>query len=301
MQRRQPDAKSETNDAPRSPGQSSSESLDRRDDADLQKTHREGSPRLHPEAYVAIEHSVVPVGHLVYAVGDIHGRADLPARVTSVVGFIIAVIAALGAGCPYATPARAEDTLRGKADIVDGDTIKIAGIPIRLEGIDAPEQRQSCAADENRAIPCGELATKMLAQMIDGAPVTCVLRGKDSYGRLLGDCSTESGSLNARMVRSGWALAFVKYSQLYVGEEQEARTARAGLWQWQFDKPWDWRAGILQEAVGSPESPDGCVIKGNISASGERGSGWPDRIRKTYGRSLRFQHSGLWMMHSGMR
>ena len=24
-----------------------------------------------------MEHSVVPAGHLVYAVGDIHGRADL--------------------------------------------------------------------------------------------------------------------------------------------------------------------------------------------------------------------------------
>ena len=30
-------------------------------------------------------------------------------------------------------------TLTGKADIVDGDTIKVGGIPVRLYGIDAPE------------------------------------------------------------------------------------------------------------------------------------------------------------------
>jgi endonuclease YncB( thermonuclease family) len=29
--------------------------------------------------------------------------------------------------------------LTGKADIVDGDTIRVGGIPVRLYGIDAPE------------------------------------------------------------------------------------------------------------------------------------------------------------------
>ena len=51
---------------------------------------------------------------------------------------------------------------------------------------------------------------------------------------------------------------------------KKLRTTRAGIWQWQFDKPWDWRAGVLQQAVGTPEGPDGCVIKGNISSGGER-------------------------------
>jgi Protein of unknown function (DUF4239) len=34
-------------------------------------------------------------------------------------------------------------TLTGKADIVDGDTIKVGGIPVRLYGIDAPEKAVS--------------------------------------------------------------------------------------------------------------------------------------------------------------
>jgi endonuclease YncB( thermonuclease family) len=211
-------------------------------------------------------------------------------RTQLVARFIAAMVIVLGAGWLYAIPARAEDTLRGNANIVDGDTIDIAGIPIRLEGIDAPEQQQSCTGDNTSTVPCGELATKALARLIGGAPVTCVLLGRDGYDRLLGDCSTEGPSLNAQMVRSGWALAFVKYSQRYVSAEDEARTARAGLWQWQFDKPWDWRAGVLQQAVGSSESLDGCVIKGNISGSGDRIYHMP--FHQHYGRSRIDERTG---------
>jgi endonuclease YncB( thermonuclease family) len=168
-----------------------------------------------------------------------------------------------------ALPALAEDALRGTANIVDGDTIKIAGIPIRLQGIDAPEQLQNCT-DEGNQVACGKLATEALARMIGTAPVTCVLLGQDKYDRLLGECSTDGQSLNARMVRDGWALAFVKYSDRYIAQEKEARAARSGIWQWQFAKPWDWRAGILEEAADTPRGADGCLIKGNINRRGDR-------------------------------
>ena len=183
---------------------------------------------------------------------------------------LMATIAVLlGSAWLYDAPALAEDTLRGKANIVDGDTIDIAGIPIRLKGIDAPEQLQKCTGDGGQ-VACGKLATKALARMIGSAPVTCILLGKDNYDRLLGECSASGQSLNARMVQDGWALAFVKYSDRYIAQEEEARAARAGIWQWQFSKPWEWRAGILEEAAGTPEGPDGCVIKGNINRNGDR-------------------------------
>jgi len=117
-------------------------------------------------------------------------------------------------------PALAEDTLRGKANIVDGDTIDIAGIPIRLQGIDAPEQLQKCTGDGGQ-VACGRLATKALASMVGSAPITCILLGKDNYDRLLGECSSEGQNLNARMVRDGWALTFVKYSERYIAEKKK--------------------------------------------------------------------------------
>jgi hypothetical protein len=115
-----------------------------------------------------------------------------------------------------------------------------------------------------------EVATKALAKMIGGAPVTCLLHGKDRYERLLAECSVDGKSLNKAMVEDGWALAFVKYSDRYSHAEREARSAHAGIWQWRFEKPWDWRAGVLQHAAGATEHPKGCVIKGNIRRSGER-------------------------------
>ena len=57
--------------------------------------------------------------------------------------------------------------LTGKADIVDGDTIKVGSIPVRLDGIDAPEGRQNCERD-GKAYACGKQATKVLANLIAG-------------------------------------------------------------------------------------------------------------------------------------
>lgn len=151
---------------------------------------------------------------------------------------IFAAIAVVGVSLGAA--ALASDTLRGNANIVDGDTIEIAGVPVRLEGIDAPEQRQSCTSESGN-VACGKLATKALARMIGSAPVTCVVHGKDRYDRLLGECSADGKSLNKAMVQDGWALAFVKYSDRYVSSNGrrkltacETMTTRSGKMESRF-------------------------------------------------------------------
>ena len=50
---------------------------------------------------------------------------------------------------PCVVPASAE-TLTGGACIIDADTVEIAGEKLRLEGIDAPESRQTCKRDGKR-------------------------------------------------------------------------------------------------------------------------------------------------------
>ena len=50
---------------------------------------------------------------------------------------------------PCVAPASAE-TLTGGARIIDADTVEIAGEKLRLEGIDAPESRQTCKRDGKR-------------------------------------------------------------------------------------------------------------------------------------------------------
>jgi endonuclease YncB( thermonuclease family) len=165
----------------------------------------------------------------------------------------------------FLTGPAAAATLTGKADVVDADTIKIGGIPVRLYGIDAPESRQTCEQD-GKSYACGKQATKTLADLIAGESVQCDIVGRDAFGRALGICSVAGTELNATMVSHGWALAFVKYSERYVADENAAESAKAGLWAGSFIKPWEWR---FAEAEAAQETRT-CVIKGNINREGAR-------------------------------
>jgi hypothetical protein len=84
-------------------------------------------------------------------------------------------------------------------------------------------------------------------------------------------------------VRSGWALAFKRYSQDFIADEDYARESKAGLWAGAFIAPWDWRHRHPQTIIlgafevprdaqqqllsptlaAAPPNPN-CVIKANI-------------------------------------
>ena len=164
------------------------------------------------------------------------------------------------------TAAAAAVTLTGEAEVVDGDTMKIGPIVVRLYGIDAPEGRQTCERDGG-TYPCGAEATQALAALISRRPVQCEVVEQDRYHRVLGVCTVDGTELNTAMVRSGWAVAFRKYSKLYAIQEAEAYASKAGVWAGSFVKPWEWRVRQVQAAQ---QHPGDCVIKGNINSSGER-------------------------------
>ena len=103
-----------------------------------------------------------------------------------------------------AVPALADIT--GPARIIDGDTIEIAGQRIRLNGIDAPESRQTCVAD-GVTWPCGQSATAALAEFIGGMPVRCEGQGSDRYGRTIATCYVQGEDIEAWLVLNGWTLA----------------------------------------------------------------------------------------------
>lgn len=187
-----------------------------------------------------------------------------------------------------ATEASAE-TISGRARVTDGDTIVVRGTSIRLEGIDAPETDQICISASGRNFPCGLRARAALMRLIAGRAVDCEIIGIDRYRRRLAFCAAGGDDINSGMVTSGWALAFRRYSMMYVRDEEGARDRSDGLWAGSFIAPWEWRSrttattvlGALAVPRDAPQrltSPGvtdavpvaGCTIKGNISRRGER-------------------------------
>jgi len=142
----------------------------------------------------------------------------------------------------FPTAAEAE-TLTGRPYVTDGDTIKISGERIRLEGIDAPERNQRCRDAAGKNYGCGLAATAALKNKIGRTSITCKGAMRDRYGRFLGICYLGKLDLNGWMVRNGYALAYTRYSHRYTSAEREAREAGRGLWAGEFIPPWNWRKG----------------------------------------------------------
>jgi len=144
---------------------------------------------------------------------------------------------------------------------VDGDTFDLDGQRIRLDGIDAPEIGQLCDR-----WACGRTASDMLAEMLASGPTDCEKLGDDAYGRIIARCTVAGRDVSAQMVSMGMAYAFVKYSDRYLPQEAEARMQGLGIWQAEYERPWDYRAAKWTQAA--QVAPNGCPIKGNITKNG---------------------------------
>ena len=70
--------------------------------------------------------------------------------------------------------------ITGTATVIDGDTIEIQVRRIRFHGIDAPESRQTCVADDAEW-RCGQEAALALAELFGRSPVTCRERNVDRF------------------------------------------------------------------------------------------------------------------------
>src|SRR5580658_9993035 len=73
----------------------------------------------------------------------------------------------------------------GPAHIVDGDTVEISNVKIRLIGMDAPESDQLCLNGKGEHWACGIEARDHLLQRTEGKIWTCQGEQLDRYGRTL--------------------------------------------------------------------------------------------------------------------
>ena len=137
----------------------------------------------------------------------------------------------------------ANNVIIGMPIITDGDTIKINNIKIRLYGIDTPEKKQTCLNENHKKYFCGKEATNYLKKLIKNKTIYCLKKDLDQYGRIIGVCFDNNININAKMVESGWALAYRKFSIDYIKLEEKAQNNKLGLWSGDFIEPWKWRRG----------------------------------------------------------
>jgi endonuclease YncB( thermonuclease family) len=143
---------------------------------------------------------------------------------------------------PVAPPPRTGPSIVGRAKVIDGDSLEIAGERIRLFGIDAPEGRQECRDATSRPYPCGREAARALAAEIAGRSVECTPVAHDRFEREVALCMAAGRDLSEAMVRAGHALELRQHSGgRYAAAESEARTQKRGLWSGTFERPSEWR------------------------------------------------------------
>jgi endonuclease YncB( thermonuclease family) len=154
----------------------------------------------------------------------------------------------------FAAPPKVIEEITGKViGVTDGDTIKVLvnkeTVTVRLEGIDAPESRQSFGTKSKQA----------LSEMVFGKAVTVKKTGTDKYGRTLGFVIVGDVDANAKMVEDGWAWHFKKYNdEVRLAKlEDAARKAKRGLWADDAPlAPWEYRARQKTPVASLDESKD---------------------------------------------
>ena len=90
--------------------------------------------------------------------------------------------------------------------VVDGDTISIDGMPIRLLQIDTPETWSPRCQQE---LELGMAATKRLEELLDGHEVTYQATGYDRFGRVLAHVYADGVDVSEVLLQEGHALPYI--------------------------------------------------------------------------------------------
>lgn len=94
-------------------------------------------------------------------------------------------------------PQPPEVVIRGRCWVIDGDTIVIDNMHIRLAGIDAPELDH----------PWGQQSKWAMVKLCKGQTVTARIKPELSYDRVVAECFLPDGrDLAAELVKAGLAL-----------------------------------------------------------------------------------------------
>lgn len=144
-------------------------------------------------------------------------------------------------------PAAAQDRFFVQR-VIDGDTFKLTnGERVRLIGVDTPEAKlndklkrdaKRTKQDTKTILAQGQKSKAFATKILEGKRVRLEfdIQPRDRYGRLLAYVYLENGTfVNAELLKQGYAQLMtvppnVKYKDLFLKLQREARENQRGLW-----------------------------------------------------------------------
>ena len=118
---------------------------------------------------------------------------------TIIPAITFALITAISTTAVAAEPTMLTGTV---THVRDGDTIEVSKVPIRLNGVSAPELKE----------PLGKTSKKFMRDLVLGKPIRCELNGKKTYDRLVGTCYLDGEDIGIAIISAGLALDCPRYS-----------------------------------------------------------------------------------------
>lgn len=222
---------------------------------------------------LAIDATLRPVFDFVFVAGCVLGLAALvaftpgdklertlrPVKIAVISGAIGGALALAIAGIGFGNVVKRHVYIGAVTadDVIDGDTIRMGDVTLRLWGVDAPETHQKCRVN-GAAYDCGAAAKQALATLVVGATLVCrkppggepTSRPRETFGRPLLVCTAYPNDapptdVAGALVTSGHADLHVDsrgcIDGTYAAERREAIAAGAGVWAGDFLCPRQWR------------------------------------------------------------
>lgn len=163
--------------------------------------------------------------------------------------------------------------------VIDGDTIEVKigakKEKVRLIGIDTPETVHPTKSVECFGKEASDKAKKLMTGKKVKLEVDSTNSNRDKYQRLLRYVYLQNGTfVNAYMVQKGYANAYIAFPFKYMEEfkkyQKDAMNKSLGLWNPNICPVKEEKVNIEIQS-GQFITEDGkCLIKGNISAKGEK-------------------------------
>ena len=121
----------------------------------------------------------------------------------------------------------------------------------RLDGASLPQPDALCEANSG-TWRCGETAWTALQEhatsgRVDCRPLVSLSVSMSTTDTLPAECTVNGASLNAWLVRYGWALADDSPAAPFQEEETQAQQEALGIWRDGFMPPQKWRAAASSE------------------------------------------------------